>query len=88
MASGKPGGASVRISAELRDAIQALLAARRPEAALTLQDVRLALQRDDSLWEQEGELLHPQDRTALLIEIDELIERHGEHAAAPGFLAR
>lgn len=74
------------VSAELRNAITALLTDRPRESSLTLNDVRLALQRNSSAWTQEGELLHPQDRTALLIEIDELIEKHGKEASAVGFL--
>jgi hypothetical protein len=49
--------------------------------------VRLAVQQNNSAWSQEGELLYPQDRTSLLIEIDELIERHGNKAPALGFLS-
>lgn len=77
---------AAHVSAELRNAITALLTDRPRESSLTLNDVRLALQRNSSAWTQEGELLHPQDRTALLIEIDELIEKHGEEASAVGFL--
>lgn len=75
-----------RISAELRDAIEALLTAGRGRSPVTLHQVRLALQRNSSAWTQEGEMLHPEDRTALLIEIDELIEKHGKEAPARDFL--
>jgi hypothetical protein len=44
------------------------------------------LQGNSWAWTQEGELLHSQDRTALLIEIDELIEKHGMEASARSFL--
>lgn len=77
---------AAHVSAELRDAITAFLTERQRESPLTLNDVRLALQRNNSAWTQEGELLYPQDRTALLIEIDELIEKHGKEASAAGFL--
>lgn len=77
---------AAHVSAELRDAITTLLTERQRESPLTLNDVRLALQRNSSAWTQEGELLYPQDRTALLIEIDELIEKHGKKASAAGFL--
>ena len=86
MATKTSTGSPAHVSAELRDAITTLLAERQRESPLTLNDVRLALQRNNAAWTQEGELLHPQDRTALLIEIDELIEKHGKEASAVGFL--
>jgi hypothetical protein len=86
MATKASTGSPAHVSAELRDAITALLTERQRESPLTLNDVRLALQRNSSAWTQEGELLYPQDRTALLIEIDELIEKHGKEASAAGFL--
>jgi hypothetical protein len=86
MATKASTGSPAHVSAELRDAITTLLTERQRESPLTLNDVRLALQRNSSAWTQEGELLYPQDRTALLIEIDELIEKHGKEASATGFL--
>jgi hypothetical protein len=86
MATKASTGSPAHVSAELRDAITALLTERPRESPLTLNDVRLAMQRNNSAWTQEGELLHPQDRTSLLIEIDELIEKHGKEASAAGFL--
>jgi hypothetical protein len=77
---------AAHVSAELRDAITALLSNRPRSSTLTLHDVRIAVQQNGSAWSQEGELLHPQDRTSLLIEIDELIEKHGKEAPAAGFL--
>jgi hypothetical protein len=77
---------AAHVSAELRDAITALLTNRPRASTLTLHDVRIAVQQNGSAWSQEGELLHPQDRTSLLIEIDELIEKHGKEAPAAGFL--
>ena len=86
MATNAFTGRLAHVSAELRDAITALLTERQRESPLTLNDVRLALQRNSSAWTQEGELLHPQDRTSLLIEIDETIEKHGKEVSAAGFL--
>jgi len=73
------------VSAELRDVIMALLNNRPRASSLSLHDVRIAVQQNSSAWSQEGELLYPQDRTSLLIEIDELIEKHGKEASAVGF---
>jgi hypothetical protein len=77
--------APVRISAELRDAIAALTSGPRG-SGVTLHAVRLALQQNNTAWTAEGEMLHPQDRTALLIEIDELIERQGKETPARDML--
>jgi hypothetical protein len=54
---------------------------------LTLRKVRDALQHEGVTWSREGELLFPQDRTTLVIELDELIEKHGMKARAEDILA-
>jgi hypothetical protein len=86
MATKPSTGTPAHASADLRAVISVLLSANRRETGLTLHDVRLALQGNSWAWTQEGELLHSQDRTALLIEIDELIEKHGMEASARSFL--
>jgi len=86
MATKASTGSPAHVSAELRDAITALLTNRPRASSLTLQDVRIGVQQNSSAWSQEGELLYPQDRTSLLIEIDELIEKHGKEAPALGFV--
>jgi hypothetical protein len=53
----------------------------------TLADVRRALQKTRVTWSKEGELLFPQDRTALVIEVDELIDALGAGADARGLAA-
>lgn len=55
-----------------------MASARRP----TLGAVRAALQKSGVTWSREGELLFPQDRTALVIELDELIDAYGARAYA------
>jgi hypothetical protein len=50
--------------------------------------VRDALQHEGVTWSREGELLFPQDRTALVIELDELIDTHGMKARAKNILTR
>jgi hypothetical protein len=80
------GSNQAQVSAELRETIDGLLSVQSAGAAPTLHDVRLALQGNHSIWSQDGELLHPQDRTALLIELDQLIDAHGHEAPAAGFL--
>ena len=70
---------------ELRQVIQSLLdgSAVPPEA--TLIDVRNVLQ--NGIFISDGELLYPQDRTFLVIELDELIDRDGPRAAARDYVA-
>ena len=74
------------VSPELRKAIQEL-AAGGGDLAGTLGAARLALQRAGVTWSKEGELLFPQDRTALLIELDELIAAHGAQASVATLIA-
>ena len=74
------------MSTELVELITTLLRGQRREAPFTLHDVRLALQQNDSARLEEGELSHPQDRTVLLIEIDELIDEHGVQMPAAALL--
>ena len=74
------------VSPELDRAIQDL-AAKAGVQAETLGAAWLALQRAGVTWSNEGELLFPQDRTALLIELDELIAVHGAQAPVAALIA-
>jgi hypothetical protein len=49
--------------------------------------LRTSLQEGGVSWSREGELLFPQDRTALVIELDELIDAHGPDASLTDVLA-
>jgi hypothetical protein len=51
----------------------------------TLSDVRAVVLDDGIFVSGEGELLYPQDRTFLVIELDELIDSHGTEASARDF---
>ena len=75
------------VSLELSALIRAMARAAAGERPLTLRKVRDVLQRQGVTWSREGELLFPQDRTALIIELDELIETHGVKARAKDVLA-
>lgn len=75
-------------SPELCAVIRTLVTARRRKAGPALAIVRAALQGEGMTWSREGELLFPQDRTALLIEIDELIDAYGAGADAAGLITR
>jgi hypothetical protein len=54
----------------------------------TLADVRADLLMTGLQWSRNGELLHPQDRTSLLIELDGLIAQYGSKASAVDFVSR
>ncbi|RPI46646.1 MAG: hypothetical protein EHM59_06850 [Betaproteobacteria bacterium] len=86
MATKLPFHIPVRVSAELLELIRSLLESQPSNAAITLREVRRAAQEDRFVRLEEGELSHPQDRTALLIEIDVLISEHGEEMPAAVFL--
>ena len=64
-----------------------LIAESAVSRAATLGSVRKLVAGDGIFLSAEGELLHPQDRTALVIELDELIESHGVQARARDFAA-
>lgn len=80
--------AALRATPQLSAIIRALASARRVARRPTLGAVRAALQKLGVTWSREGELLFPQDRTALVIELDELIDAYGVRAKAVDFLAR
>ena len=67
---------------ELTAAILDIVPATQGHIPLTLGAARYAIEHERIFWSSEGELLHPQDRTSLVIELDELIDRHGMDAAA------
>jgi hypothetical protein len=67
--------------------IRAMAEAATDARPLTLRDVRDAVEQAGVTWSRNGELLFPQDRTALVIELDELIEAHGMKARAEDVLA-
>lgn len=75
-----------RISPELSAVIKALAGSRAKGP--TLSKLRAALKGAGMTWSREGELLFPQDRTALLIEIDELIDTYGVRADASALVPR
>ncbi len=75
-------------SPELANAIRSIAAQRGSRRRTTLAAVRKALQKTRVTWSKEGELLFPQDRTALVIEVDELIDACGAGADARALIAR
>lgn len=75
-------------SPELRQVIESLIADSTVPSGATLRDVRAAVAGAGIFVSGEGELLHPQDRTFLVIELDEIIDRHGMSAVARDFARR
>lgn len=72
----------LRATPELAQAVQRWLDTAECAGEPTLADARAALVHAQPYWSAEGELLYPQDRTALMIELDELIDRCGPGARA------
>lgn len=71
---------------ELTAAILDIVPATQGHIPLTLGAARYAIEHERIVWSAEGELLHPQDRTSLVIELDELIDAYGMNAAALSFM--
>lgn len=76
-----------RATPVLSTLIADLIATAAVSRAATLGGVREVVAGDGIFLSAEGELLHPQDRTSLVIELDELIDSHGVQAHACDFAA-
>ena len=72
----------MRATPELRQVIESLVESSAVPPEPTLRELRAVLLGDGIFLSGEGELLHPQDRTFLVIELDELIECYGTQATA------
>lgn len=81
-----PNGA--RLTPALARCIRAIADTATGGDALTLGGVRRELEKADVTVSADGELLFPQDRTALVIEIDDLIDRYGLRTKASQFIVR
>jgi len=75
----KPAHAASR---ELRYVIENLIDGSVVPAEGTLGELRKVLIAGGIFVSDEGEFLYPQDRTFLVIELDELIDRYGIEARA------
>ena len=81
MADKPTTGGAARVSAGLFGIFQAIVQDPERKQPATLQDVRRALLERGVQWSREGELMHPQDQTSLIIELDELIKDYGDEAS-------
>jgi hypothetical protein len=70
---------------ELAAAIRQLMLQQDARNRVTLGAVRASILKESTAW-FEGELLHPQDRTSLINELDGLIDEYGMAANASHFL--
>ena len=85
MAIKNPKVVATRVSDTLSRILKAMVKDPERKQAPTLRDVRAALLERGMQWSGEGELLHPQDQTSLIIELDDLIKDYGEGASAIEF---
>jgi len=88
MAMRPPLDVAGSVSTGLSAAIEALASEPQRKQPPTLADVRADLLMTGLQWSRNGELLHPQDRTSLLIELDGLIAQYGSKASAVDFVPR
>jgi hypothetical protein len=70
---------------ELCQVIESLIGTKAVPPAATLSELRNVLV--EGIFIGDGEMLYPQDRTFLVIELDELIECDGAHTPARAYTA-
>lgn len=80
-----PVDVAANVSAELSAIIEALADDPGREQPPTLEDVRSALAHA-ARW-APADVLHPLERTSVLLELDDLIEEFGNDASAVDFIA-
>jgi hypothetical protein len=88
-----PGASLVNVSPrqvnpatpELCQVIESLVETRAVPPMVNLGELRKALV--EGIFIGDGEMLYPQDRTFLVIELDELIERDGADTPARAYTA-
>ena len=86
MTTKPPKAVGTCVSDALSRILEAMVKDPERKQAPTLRDVRAALLERGMQWSGEGELLHPQDQTSLIIELDDLIKDYGEDASASEFV--
>ncbi len=78
---------ATRVSPQLSDLIEKMVNDPDREQSPTLGQVRDSMQDTIGPVAAQVASLHPQDRTSLTVELDELIEEYGEEAPAIDFVA-
>lgn len=82
----RPVDVAANVSPELSSYIQTLVEDPDREEEPTLEDVRAALREATGEELREVEALHPEDRTSMMVELDDLISEYGEDALAADFV--
>ena len=82
-----PSDVSTRVSPFLCTIIETMVNDPDREDPPTLDDVRSRVRHRASNAERHDEAMHPQERTSVLREIDDLIDEFGGEAAAVTFVA-
>ena len=82
-----PIDVATRVSPQLSDLIEKMVNDPDREQSPTLGEVRVALQDTIGAVAAQVASLHPQDRTSMSVELDELIEEYSEEAPAIDFVA-
>jgi hypothetical protein len=82
-----PIDVAMRVSPQLSDVIEKMVNDPDREQSPTLGEVRNSMQETIGPVAAQVASLHPQDRTSMTVELDELIEEYGEEALAMDFIA-
>jgi len=82
-----PIDVATRVSPELSAIVESMVNDPDLEAPPTLADVRSLVRHRVSAAEARDEALHPQERTSVLREIDDLVDEFGDEAPAADFVA-
>lgn len=82
-----PIDVATRVSRELGSVIEAMLDNPEREEPPTLEEVRFVVCRMADTADRWDEAMHPQERTSMLREIDDLVDEFGGEAPAVDFLA-
>jgi hypothetical protein len=78
---------ATRVSAQLSDLIDKMVNDPDREEPPTLGEVRNSLQDSVGAVATQIASLHPQDRTSVMVELDDLIDEYGAEAPAIDFVA-
>jgi hypothetical protein len=78
---------ATRVSRELGSVIEEMVDNPEREEPPTLGDVRYVISQMTDEADRRDEAMHPQERTSVLREIDDLVDEFGDEAPAVDFLA-
>jgi hypothetical protein len=87
MALRPPIDVAARVSSELSATIESIVNDPDRERALTLGEVLEILSKRGGQTPLSADLLHPQDQTSIIVELNELVSEYGADARAIDFVA-